>query len=170
MRLFCTIGFLLFLAASITAQTVSEALIAKLACPDHRVQAVAFSPDGKLIAAGYGFFDDGGITIWNSADRSIVATLQLNKADKAGIKRVAFSDDGKLLAAATDRGDVMLWSVGLWRTHKTVLKGQGKSTDLSFAADSSKLAYSSDQGRDCLRPQNCSSNDNREGTSSRSGI
>jgi WD40 repeat protein len=145
MKPFSISALLLFLTASVFAQTAPEALVTKLACPDHRVQAVAFSPDGKLIAAGYGFFDDGGITIWSSADKSVVATVQLSKADKAGVKRVAFSDDGKLLAAATDRGDVMLWSVGSWRTHKTILKGQGKSTDLSFSSDSSKLAYSSDQ-------------------------
>lgn len=145
MKLLCTIGLLLSLAAFVSAQTASEALIAKLGSPDHRLQAVAFSPDGKLIAGGYGFFNDGGITIWATSDKSVVATVQLNKAEKAGIKRVAFSDDGKLLAAATDRGDVMLWSVGEWRNHKTLLKDQGKSTDLSFSSDSSKLAYSSDK-------------------------
>jgi WD40 repeat protein len=58
------------------------------------------------------------LTIWNSETKSSAATLQLNKANKAGIKRVAFSDDGKLFAAATDRGDVLLWNVGIWRTHK----------------------------------------------------
>lgn len=134
-----------FLAAAVFAQTASEALIAKLANPDHRIQAVAFSPDGKLIAGGYGFFNEGGITIWSTSDKSVVATVQLNKADKAGIKRVAFSVDGKLLAAATDRGDVMLWSVGQWRNYKPLLRDQGKSTDLSFSSDSSKLAYSSDK-------------------------
>src|SRR6266436_5137960 len=117
MKLFLLACVLLLLTISVTAQTNSGALVAKLASPDHRVQAVTFSPDGKLIAAGYGFFDDGGITVWNTSDRSVVATVQLNKADRAGIKRLTFSDDGKFLAAATDRGDVMLWSVGSWRTH-----------------------------------------------------
>jgi WD40 repeat protein len=145
MKLFLIACLLLLLATSVTAQTDPSALVARLASPDHRVQAVAFSPDGKLIAAGYGFFDDGGITIWNISDGSVEATVELNKADKAGIRRVAFSDDGKLLAAATDRGDVLLWNVGAWRLHKTLLKNQGKSTDLSFSADSTKLAYSSDQ-------------------------
>src|SRR5262249_45952005 len=141
MKLSCIVGVLLLLTGSVTAQTAPAALVAKLACPDDRVQAVAFSPDGKLIAAGY----DGGITIWKTADKSVVATLQPGKADKAGIRRLAFSDDGKLLASATDRGDVLLWNVGGWRSPQTLLKGQGKSTDLNFSADSSKLAYSSEQ-------------------------
>src|SRR5438552_17475050 len=105
MKILIAVALLPFLVPLATAQATDRALLAKLPSPDHRVQSVAFSPDGKLIAAVYGFFDDGGITIWNTADRSIVATLQLNKSDKAGIKRLAFSDDGKLLAATTDRGD-----------------------------------------------------------------
>lgn len=121
-----------------------SALLAKLANPDHRVQSVAFSPDGKLLAAGYGFYDDGGVTIWNVARRSIIATLLDGSARKAGIKRVAFSQDGKLFAAASDLGDVLLWTVNSWRSHKIVLKDRGDATDLSFSPDSTKLAYSSD--------------------------
>jgi WD40 repeat protein len=74
-------------------------LVAKLTVSDKRVKSVAFSPDGKLIAAGYGFFSKGGITIWNTADKSVVATPRLDQASRAGVSRVAFSDDGKLFAA-----------------------------------------------------------------------
>jgi WD40 repeat protein len=145
MKLLLAVPLILFLVPGAPAQTGDGALLAKLPSPDHRVRSVAFSADGQLIAAGYGFSDNGGITIWNTADKSIVGTVQLNKPDKAGINRLAFSDDGKFLAAATDRGDVMLWNVGSWRSHKTLLKGQGESTDLSFSPDSSKLVYSTDQ-------------------------
>lgn len=128
-----------------SAAEKSGALIDKLKSPDHRVQAVAFSPDSKLLAAGYGFYDDGGITIWKVADRSVVITLLNKDARKAGVKRVAFSPDGKLLAAATDRGDVMLWAVGSWRTHKNLLTNRGETKDLSFSPDSAMIAYSSDK-------------------------
>ncbi len=122
----------------------NNALIVKFKSPDHRVQDVAFSPDGKLIAAGYGFYDDGGITVWNIADKAIVAA-PLGAKYKSGIERVAFSSDGKLFAAASDRGDVLLWTVGSWRTPKTVLTKRGDTTDLSFSPDSTKIAYSSDK-------------------------
>jgi WD40 repeat protein len=133
-----------FSRAQATGETTG-ALIAKLESPDHRVQSVAFSPDGKLLAAGYGFYDDGGITIWKAMDHSVVATLLDKEAGKAGIKRVAFSPDGKLFAAATDRGDVMLWTVGSWRAHKKILVNLGNTTDLIISPDSTKLAYSSDK-------------------------
>lgn len=139
------LGVLLCLASVARAQSAERALVAKLASADSRVKAVAFSPDGKLIAAGYGFFDDGGIKIWNTADQSVVATWRLSKASRAGVSHVAFSSDGKLFAGATDRGDVLLWQVGSWRSPRILLKGQGDSSDLSFSADSTRLAYSSDQ-------------------------
>lgn len=133
-----------YLAQAQDGVETSNALLAKLANPDHRLQSVAFSPDGKLLAAGYGFYDDGGITIWRVADRSVIATLLGRSARKAGINSVAFSADGKLFAAASDRGDVFLWTVGSWRLHKTVLTRRGDTSDLSFSPDSTKLAYSSD--------------------------
>ncbi len=147
-KIVLALGIVLCFASLATAQATveaSEALLAKLASPDHRLQDVAFSPDGKLLAAGYGFYDDGGITIWKVADRSVVATLLNGASRKAGIERVAFSEDGKLFAAASDRGDVMLWTVGSWRSHKTVLAHRGDTTDLSFSPDSTKLAYSSEE-------------------------
>ncbi|HEX8494979.1 MAG TPA: hypothetical protein VF658_19215 [Pyrinomonadaceae bacterium] len=142
------LAFILLTAGFTEAQTIDEgggALLAKLANEDHRVQAVAFSPDGKLLAGGYGFYDDGGVTIWDVAGRSVVASLLGRASSKAGIERVAFSDDGKLFAAASDRGDVMLWTVGSWRSHKTILVKRGGTTDLSFSPDSTKLAYASDK-------------------------
>ncbi len=122
------------------------ALIAELSLSKQRVQTVAFSPDGKLLAAGYGFYDNGGITVWKVADRSVVVTLLGGgESSKAGIARVAFSADGKLFAAANDDGGVMLWTVGSWRTHKILLEGRGDANDLIFSPDSTKLAYASDK-------------------------
>lgn len=142
------LAFILLAVGFAKAQTAVEgggALLAKLKSKDHRVQAVTFSPDGKLLAAGYGFYDDGGVTIWDVAGRSVVATLLSRTSRTEGIKQVAFSDDGKLFAAASDKGKVMLWMVGSWRTHKTLLVNRGVASGLSFSPDSTKLAYSSDK-------------------------
>lgn len=73
-----------------TAQGVDGALLARLDCPD-RVKDVAFSADGKLLAAGYGWNEQGGARIWNASDHSVVATLTVGKGDDANIERVAFS-------------------------------------------------------------------------------
>jgi WD40 repeat protein len=117
--------------------------VAKLDCPD-RVNDVAFSPDGKLIAAGYGWNTQGGVKVWDVASRTVVAALARGKGEHESVNRVAFSPDGKLFAAANFDGDVALWAVGSWRRLKTVIFRGGSPTSLSFSPDGTKLAFSSD--------------------------
>ena len=131
-----------------SSSTATDALLTRLKPPDHRVRDVAFSPDGKLLAASYGFSDEGGITIWNVADRSVVATLLFGTKDAVSIPRIAFSQDGKLFAAATGDGDVIVWTVGQWRSRKTILQHRGSPRDLTcsrtllgFTSDDVALVY-----------------------------
>ena len=127
-------GIVLCLSSVARPQTSGEAsaaLLAKLACPD-RVKDVVFSPDGKLLAAGYGWNNQGGARIWNVADHAVVATLVVGKGDDANIERVAFSSDGKLFAAANWNGDVLLWSVGSGQmpAPPTILAETGSKRDV----------------------------------------
>src|SRR3712207_1945997 len=133
------------LASGQEADARGGALIAKLPNADQRLQDVAFSPDGRLLAAGYGFFDDGGVAIWDVASRKLVATLLGGSWSKAGVERVAFSPDGRLFAAASDRGHLLLWTVGAWRSHKTLLSRDADATDLAFSPDSTKLAFATEK-------------------------
>jgi WD40 repeat protein len=119
--------------------------MAKLPNADHRLQDVAFSPDGRLLAAGYGFFNDGGVTVWDVEARKAVAALLGGSRDAAGVKRVAFSPDGRLFAAASDRGHLMLWTVGAWRSHKTLRAAEADTSDLVFSPDSTKLALATEE-------------------------
>ncbi len=135
------------LANAVGSAGPPEALIGKLDCPD-RVIDVAFSPDGRLLAAGYGWNKEGGVRIWSVADRSVVASLVAGAGEHADVRRVAFSPDGKLFAAANWDGDVMLWLVGSWESYKTILRHRGSPMALSFSPDSSKLAFSSDNSLD----------------------
>src|SRR5215472_11759920 len=69
------------------------------------VDAVAFSPDGKLLAAGNG---NGYVQLWDPATgQAIGAPLPADPQD--GVGSVAFSPDGKLLATAGGDGYVQLW-------------------------------------------------------------
>ncbi|HEU4435629.1 MAG TPA: hypothetical protein VFR51_19750, partial [Pyrinomonadaceae bacterium] len=131
--IFLALAILLLNATPALSQTANtaDALLGKFKPPDHRIRDVAFSPDAKLVAASYGFSDEGGITIWNVADRSVVATLLFGTKDAVSVPRITFSEDGKLFVAATGDGDVIVWTVGQWRSKKTILQHRGAPKDLT---------------------------------------
>ena len=63
------------------------------------VSSVAFSPDGKTLAAGYGVFrGGGGVVLWDTARRERLQEKSLAVTEDA-VNGVAFSPDGKTLAA-----------------------------------------------------------------------
>jgi WD40 repeat protein len=76
------------------------------------VNAVAFSPDGKLLAAGY---SDGDARLWNPATGQTVAVPLPSGTGSAGsVSGVAFSPDGKFLATADTDGTVRMWQMPLF--------------------------------------------------------
>ena len=76
------------------------------------MNAVAFSPDGKLLATGEA---DGTVRAWDPATRRPVgAPLQVGNGQAGAVFVVAFSPDGKLLAGAGADGTVRLWQVSLF--------------------------------------------------------
>ncbi len=124
-----------------TAGSSQPALISKIQCPD-RVKSVAFSPDGKLLVAGYGWNDEGGVKVWKLPDYSLVATLI--KGDD-NVKAVVFSSDGKHLAVLTWAGKVLSWNVGDWTKSKTLLTQIEDPEGIAFSKDSTKLLITSER-------------------------
>jgi Tol biopolymer transport system component len=104
------------------------------------VVAVAFSPDGKWLAAG----SYGRVTVWElpSARPTKVLTNVLG-----AVNDVRFSPDGRLLAAAggqpSAKGDLRLYQVSDWK----LLAELGGHTDVvfsvAFSPDSKRLASAS---------------------------
>jgi WD40 repeat protein len=67
-----------------------------------KIAAVAFSPNGQLLASA---FSDGTIRLWDLETGAIVQTL---KSHTVMITAVVFSPDSQLLVSASDNGTIRL--------------------------------------------------------------
>ena len=97
------------------------------------VSAVAFSPNGKMMAAASG----RTVTLWN-LDGQRITTLSV-KGDFVGA--IAFSPDGKIIATASNKGGNPIGTVQLWNPdHGTLLKTLerriGRLMTVAFSPDS----------------------------------
>ena len=105
------------------------------------VNAVAFSPDGKLLASGS---DDHSIVIWNTDTGKQVTTLT---GDEEVIRCVAFSPDGKSLASVSHslERQVRIWDAATWK-EKVELKDNKDGYDYlsrcAFSPNGKVLAVS----------------------------
>ncbi|MCX6026385.1 MAG: WD40 repeat domain-containing protein [Chloroflexi bacterium] len=70
-----------------------------------KVQAVAISPNGQLVAGGA---EDQTIWIWRLADGQPVTRLT---GHRTFLESVAFSPDGRLLASSSTDGMLIIWAV-----------------------------------------------------------
>ena len=79
------------------------------------VQSVAFSPDGKTLAAGYGVASAAAAWCcgtWPCAERLAEDPLPVKEGD---VTSVAFSPDGKTLAAGYGASaSAAAWCCGTW--------------------------------------------------------
>jgi WD40 repeat protein len=104
------------------------------------VNAVVFSPDGRLLAAAGGTpSKEGEIRLWDWRARQLVRTI---RAHTDTIYSLAFSPDGRLLAAGSYDHLVSLHSVdGLARAAPSMLKDHTDAVySLAFSPDGSRLA------------------------------
>jgi WD40 repeat protein len=82
-------------------------------------EEIRFSPDGKLLATGYG---NGYVRLWNPATRQpFGAPLRAHNYTEQFEAGVAFSPDGKLLASADADGTVRTWLMPLFTDPYTAL-------------------------------------------------
>lgn len=103
-----------------------------------KINALAFTPNGKMIASGS---DDGTIRLWDTSTGTQVLSLASGKTNA-----LAFSMDGKILASINNSVSIQLWDVGTG-TQLTSLKAQDDSaTVLAFSTDSKILASGSTDG------------------------
>lgn len=104
-----------------------------------QVRSVAFSPNGRLLAAA-GFrtrdADPGQAVLWDTQAWKVVRTLGPHGND---VYAVAFAPDGRTVATAT-WGAVMLWEVPSGTLQRTLKGHEGQVWALAFSPDGKRLA------------------------------
>jgi WD40 repeat protein len=115
--------------------------VATLAGHASQVRSLAFSPDGRLLAAAGGNpAQFGEVKIWRVADRTEVRTL---RGHRDNIFAVAFSPDGTRLATSSYDRLIKLWDVATGTETKTLKDHTDAVFSLAFSSDGKRLASAS---------------------------
>ena len=111
---------------------------------DGEINAVAFSPNGRLLASGGSDDYAGTVQLWDVASRKPMGA-PLTSA--AFVYAVAFSPNSELLASGSFAGQVRLWDVASGQQlGEPLMIGNGIVNFLAFSRDGKMLASRSGTG------------------------
>ena len=119
--------------------------LAALHVPAPWAWAVAFSPDGSILATAEGDYPQSGpgvVRLWDAVTRQPLAVLQ---GHRHAVYALAFAPDGKALASGGGDGEVKLWDVATCRPGAAFTVGEsGRMVRaVAFAPDGKTFAAGS---------------------------
>jgi dipeptidyl aminopeptidase/acylaminoacyl peptidase/mono/diheme cytochrome c family protein len=119
----------------------TRAAVATLSGHAEEVRAVAFSRDGKYLAAAGGLPARGGeVKIWDVEKRAAIVTI---KGHADCIYAVAFSPDGKLIATSSYDKLIKLWDAATGKEIRTLKDHIDAVYALVFTPDGQRLVSAS---------------------------
>jgi WD40 repeat protein len=113
---------------------------ARLEGPSNTITAVAFSPDGRYLAAA------SGVTLWVFDGPARTAAAQI-RVDNLHFKSVAFSPDGRWLATARNDATVRFYDTQTWSEGPSFDWKIGPVGVMVFARDGMRAACGSSKGK-----------------------
>ncbi len=114
--------------------------VAEMKADGSATRGLAFSPDGKLLAAAVGKV----VHLWESDTGKPVFTVKGTKGGQ--VNGVAFAPDGRRLAAVYQNGEVVLWDVAGGAESARFAWQIGKATSIAFSPDGLVCAAGGDKG------------------------
>lgn len=107
------------------------------------VEAVAFSPDGSLVAGGS---KNGVIRVWESSTGELKREMP-KSSDTSSLSEVtslAFSPDGKMLAAGRADANVVIWDPQTGERTNTLRGHSARVNSVAFSTDGKTIASGAD--------------------------
>jgi WD40 repeat protein len=112
----------------------------------HFATRVAFSPDGRLLASGSGWYggsDDWVIRLWKAEDGLPVMKLE---GHGGWINGVAFCPTGEMIVSSSEDGTIRVWDVATGRERHRVLFRPAAPSALAFLPDGCHIAIGMGDG------------------------
>lgn len=122
------------------ASSIMPELVVQTGHTGLTVNAVAFSPDGRLLATGG---DDDLIIIWDSASGHELRALV---GHSGYVNSLSFSPDGRLLASGSSDSLIKLWDMTGGAEIQTLAGHKGIVNEVAFSPNGSILASAGEDG------------------------
>ena len=119
-----------------------EEMLLSIGSEANGVSALAFSPDGRILAAGYAY-GDGAIRLWDVATGGLVGVLE---GHRGWVSCLVFAPDGRTLFSGSADQTIRVWSIAEKRELNRLQGHTGGIRGLALAPGGKTVVSCADDG------------------------